>query len=190
MIVRASSASKIAIALNALGVKQFGLSLVALALILTIVFWLRPNVASYNGLRLLLNLSPVLVFAALAQMFVMTAGDIDLGIGPYVGLVNCIVAGVLSDRPVLAIALLAGCAIGSQGTHDSLCLGRDLRAFGRCLPGGRYDHRRCQCRARSYAAFDRRRHHRRRRVRRRHRFSDRHRPRRADHAAVGFLAEL
>ena len=67
MIVRASSASKIAIALNALGVKQFGLSLVALALILTIVFWLRPNVASYNGLRLLLNLSPVLVFAALAH---------------------------------------------------------------------------------------------------------------------------
>src|SRR5947209_12042576 len=111
MIVRASSASKIAIALNALGVKQFGLSLVSLALILTIVFWLRPNVASYNGLRLLLNLSPVLVFAALAQMFVMTAGDIDLGIGPYVGLVNCIVAGVLADRPALAALMLIACPL-------------------------------------------------------------------------------
>src|ERR1700751_5547873 len=94
--------------LNGLGAKRFGLSLVALALILALVFWLRPNVASYNGLRLLLNLSPVLVFTALAQMFIMTAGDIDLGIGAYVGLVACIVAGLLQDQPVLAVALLAG----------------------------------------------------------------------------------
>jgi hypothetical protein len=76
-----SAVGSIAGGLNALGARRFGLSFVALALILAIVFWLRPNVASYNGLRLLLNLSPVLVFTALAQMFVMTAGDIDLGIG-------------------------------------------------------------------------------------------------------------
>ncbi len=66
---------------NALGMPPLALALIALVLILAIVFWLRPNVASYNGLRLLLNLSPVLVFTALAQMFIMTAGDIDLGIG-------------------------------------------------------------------------------------------------------------
>src|SRR3954453_17158592 len=92
--------------LNALGARRFGLSLVALVLILGIVFWLRPNVASYNGLRLLLNLSPVLVYTALAQMFIMTAGDIDLGIGPFVGLINCLVAGLMSDQPALAIFLL------------------------------------------------------------------------------------
>jgi ribose transport system permease protein len=97
--------------LNALGAKRFGLSLIALVLILAIVFWLRPNVASYNGLRLLLNLSPVLVFTALAQMFIMTAGDIDLGIGTFVGLVDCIVAGLLNDHPVLAVALLLACPI-------------------------------------------------------------------------------
>src|ERR1700753_4349092 len=94
--------------LNALGIKRFGLSLIALVLILGVVFWLRPNVASYNGLRLLLNLSPVLVFTALAQMFIMTAGDLDLGIRAYVGLVDCSVAGLLQAQPVLAVVLLAG----------------------------------------------------------------------------------
>jgi ribose transport system permease protein len=98
--------------LNALGAKRFGLSFIALALILAIVFWLRPNVASYNGLRLLLNLSPVLVFTALAQMFIMTAGDIDLGIGTFVGLVDCIVAGLLNEQPALAVSMLIGCPIG------------------------------------------------------------------------------
>jgi len=97
--------------LNALGIRRFGLALIALTIIMVIVIWLRPNIASYGGLRLLLNLSPVLVFTALAQMFIMTAGDIDLGIGPYVGLVNCIVAGVLSDLPALAWLMLICCPL-------------------------------------------------------------------------------
>jgi ribose transport system permease protein len=97
--------------LNALGVRRFGLSLIALILILAVVFWLRPNVASYGGLRLLLNLSPVLVFTALAQMFIMTAGDIDLGIGTFVGLVDCIVAGLLNDYPGTAVAMLIACPV-------------------------------------------------------------------------------
>jgi ribose transport system permease protein len=98
-------------AVGSLGVRRFGLSLAALVLILAVVFWLRPNVASYNGLRLLLNLSPVLVFTALAQMFIMTAGDIDLGIGTYVGLVDCIAAGLLNDQPAVALLMLAACPV-------------------------------------------------------------------------------
>jgi ribose transport system permease protein len=97
--------------LNALGIKRFGLSLIALVLILGVVFWLRPNVATYGGLRLLLNLSPVLIFTALAQMFIMTAGDIDLGIGTFVGLVDCIVAGLLNDYPIIAVAMLIACPV-------------------------------------------------------------------------------
>lgn len=111
MADRDSLAGRIGGALNTLGARRFGLSFVALVLILALVFWLRPNVATYNGLRLLLNLSPVLVFTALAQMFIMTAGDIDLGIGTFVGLVDCIVAGLLHDQPVLALALLIACPI-------------------------------------------------------------------------------
>jgi len=101
----------IGIDLNALGIRRFGLALIALTIIMAIVLWLRPNIASYGGLRLLLNLSPVLVFTALAQMFIMTAGDIDLGIGPYVGLVDCIVAGLLRDQPVIAWTMLAACPL-------------------------------------------------------------------------------
>jgi len=111
--------------LNDLGAKRFGLSFIALVLILALVFWLRPNVASYNGLRLLLNLSPVLVFTALAQMFIMTAGDIDLGIGTFVGLVDCIVAGLLNDQPALALAMLIGCPI-AYGLMGALIHWRQL----------------------------------------------------------------
>jgi ribose transport system permease protein len=103
--------SQLGAGLSALGVRRFGLSFIALALILAIVFWLRPNIASYNGLRLLLNLSPVLVFTAMAQMFIMTAGDIDLGIGTFIGLVDCIVAGLLNDQPALAVIMLVACPI-------------------------------------------------------------------------------
>jgi len=109
---RETLAARFGNGLNALGARRFGLSFIALVLILAIVFWLRPNVASYSGLRLLLNLSPVLVFTALAQMFVMTAGDIDLGIGTFVGLVDCIVAGLLNDQPALVLIMLVACPIG------------------------------------------------------------------------------
>jgi len=111
--------------LNGLGAKRFGLSFIALVLILGLVFWLRPNVASYNGLRLLLNLSPVLVFTALAQMFIMTAGDIDLGIGTFVGLVDCIVAGLLNDQPALALLMLIACPL-AYGLMGALIHWRQL----------------------------------------------------------------
>ena len=135
--------------LNALGVRRFGLSFVALTLILAIVFWLRPNVASYNGLRLLLNLSPVLVFTALAQMFVMTAGDIDMGAKAWVyrprrhktahhGKDRAILIGPRAQevlRPFLRVELQAplfspAVAVAAQharmGEHDlALCVGAD-----------------------------------------------------------------
>ena len=111
MVQREGVITDIGVSLNALGIRRFGLALIALTIIMAIVFWLRPNIASYNGLRLLLNLSPVLVFTALAQMFVMTAGDIDLGIGPFVGLVDCIVAGLLRDQPILATTMLIACPL-------------------------------------------------------------------------------
>ncbi|PBB85671.1 MULTISPECIES: ABC transporter permease [unclassified Mesorhizobium] len=108
---RASLISRVGNGISSLGAARFGLALIALALILLFVFWLRPNMASYNGLRLLLNLSPVLVFTALAQMFVMTAGDIDLGVGTFVGLIDCIAAGLLNEQPVTGVALLVACPI-------------------------------------------------------------------------------
>jgi ribose transport system permease protein len=111
--------------LRALEVRRFGLSFAALVIVLAAVFWLRPNIASYNGVRLLLNLSPVLVFAALAQMFVMTASDIDLGIGSFIALVDCIAAGILSDRPMAAGAMLVAC-VGAYALMGALIHWRRL----------------------------------------------------------------
>jgi ribose/xylose/arabinose/galactoside ABC-type transport system permease subunit len=90
--------------------KRSALSIIALVLVLVAVFWMRPHIARYNGVRLLLNLSPVLIFTALAQMFIMTASDIDLSIGSFVALVNVIVAGIAS--PGLVAAGLLACVVG------------------------------------------------------------------------------
>jgi ribose/xylose/arabinose/galactoside ABC-type transport system permease subunit len=90
--------------------KRSTLSVIALVLVLVAVVWMRPNIARYNGVRLLLNLSPVLIFTALAQMFIMTASDIDLSIGSFVALVNVIVAGITS--PALVAAALLACVAG------------------------------------------------------------------------------
>ena len=106
-------------ALAALMSKRSTLSVIALVLVLVAVFWMRPNIARYNGVRLLLNLSPVLIFTALAQMFIMTASDIDLSIGSFVALVNVIVAGIAKSR------------IGCSGAA-SLC--RGLRPNGSLDP--------------------------------------------------------
>jgi len=49
----------------------------ALALMLGVIFLLQPRAMSYNGLRLLLGLGLPLMFAAMAQLCVIAASDID-----------------------------------------------------------------------------------------------------------------
>ena len=53
----------------------------ALALMLGVIFLLQPRAMSYNGLRLLLGLGLPLMFAAMAQLCVIAASDIDFGLG-------------------------------------------------------------------------------------------------------------
>jgi ribose transport system permease protein len=91
------------------GALRMALPAVALAAILATIFWQQPRAMSYFGLNLLLNLAIPIVFAALAQMLVITIGDLDLSIGPYVSLVACIGAVLLPENPVLGVAALAGC---------------------------------------------------------------------------------
>jgi ribose/xylose/arabinose/galactoside ABC-type transport system permease subunit len=87
----------------------------ALAVMLAVIFWLQPRAMSYNGLRLLLNFSLPLMFAAMAQMCVIAASDIDLGLGTYIGLVNSLSALYLADRPLLGVGLLALCVAAYAG---------------------------------------------------------------------------
>ncbi len=87
-----------------------GLALPALAFLLMLgaIIAAEPRVASYFGLTVLLGFAMPAIFAALAQMAVIAAGDIDLGIGPFLSLVNCIAATWLTDRPAAGLAALAG----------------------------------------------------------------------------------
>lgn len=88
------------------------LPVAALILIVGVIFFLQPQTRSYFGLTLLFSFSIPLVFAAMAQMCVIAAGDIDLGIGPFISLVNCIAVTFLYDRPALGILALAACIAG------------------------------------------------------------------------------
>jgi ribose transport system permease protein len=84
------------------------LSLVALAVIFGLAVAIQPGILSVSGLSLMLMSAVPLVFAAQAQMLIMTVGDIDLSIGNLVGLVTVIAATTLATSPVLGVALLLG----------------------------------------------------------------------------------
>ena len=88
---------------------RMALPAISLAALLGAVFIRQPNAASYFGLTLLFNLAAPIALAAMAQMLVITLGDLDLSIGAFVSLVACIGASLLPAQPLLAIAALAAC---------------------------------------------------------------------------------
>ena len=71
------------------------------AIMLAVLQTLNKNVLAADGLNLLIGSSFPLVLAAIAQMFVVAVGDIDLGLGSFLGLVNVIGVTWLTKSPVL-----------------------------------------------------------------------------------------
>src|ERR1700712_4263817 len=98
---------------------------VSLALVLGAIAYLNPRVISYFGFTLMLNYAMPIVLATLAQMFVMTAGDIDLSIGAFVGFACCVAATFLRDQPGLGVLILVGC-IAIYGALGALVHWRNL----------------------------------------------------------------
>jgi ribose/xylose/arabinose/galactoside ABC-type transport system permease subunit len=90
---------------------RIGLPAIALAAMLAAIFVIQPRALSYFGLTVLLNFTLPAVFAALAQMAVIAVGDIDLGIGPFISLVNTIAATVLATNPALGWGALVGLVV-------------------------------------------------------------------------------
>ncbi|MBA3022086.1 ATP-binding cassette domain-containing protein [Propionicimonas sp.] len=82
------------------------LPIAAMVIIYALNAIVNPNVLSLGSTRLLLNTAVPLVFAALGQMFIVTAGDIDMGNGYSIGLANVLVAVVLSQNLVVGIVSL------------------------------------------------------------------------------------
>lgn len=65
--------------------------------------YMNPRILSYMGLRMLLSSAVPLVFAALGQMFIVTAGDVDMGNGYSIALVNVLVGIVLTGNPLFGV---------------------------------------------------------------------------------------
>lgn len=87
------------------------LTLIAMLLILLVCGSMQPRIWSQGGLTLIMSPIVALAIASMAQMVMMSIGDIDLGIGFFVGLITCIVATLLRDTPLLGVLALAGCVL-------------------------------------------------------------------------------
>jgi ribose transport system permease protein len=89
-----------------------GITVAALLLILIICVILQPAVISIFGLYLITSSMVPLVIAALAQMVMMSIGDIDLGIGAFIGLVTTVAATWLNTSPILGLLVLTALVAG------------------------------------------------------------------------------
>jgi ribose/xylose/arabinose/galactoside ABC-type transport system permease subunit len=73
----------------------------------------RQNIlTNFFGLGLILTLAPVLAVAAIAQMFIIAVGDIDLGVGAFMGLIVVIAATSLATDPLIGVVLIIASILG------------------------------------------------------------------------------
>lgn len=79
------------------------LPLITLIVIFAANVVINPNLMSYTGLRMKISSALPLIFAALGQMFIVMCGDVDMGNGYSIGLVNVIVGIWLTGSPLLGI---------------------------------------------------------------------------------------
>jgi ribose transport system permease protein len=87
------------------------LPFLSLVIVLAATFYVQPRTMSYFGLNLMLQYAVPIALATIAQMFIITVNDLDLSIGPFVGLVSCIGATLLLDNPVAGLLALTALVI-------------------------------------------------------------------------------
>lgn len=90
---------------------RVGLPALALAAMFVVIFVVEPAAMSRFGLTILLNFAMPMILAAMAQMCIIAASDIDLGIGTYIALVSCIASTLLHTMPLIGAAALALCVL-------------------------------------------------------------------------------
>lgn len=86
---------------------------------------LQPAVLSQFGVDLLVKASIPLVFAALAQMYIIGLSHIDLGVGAYMGLVGVLCATTLRQHLGLGVGLIA-ITMASYGLMGALIYLRSI----------------------------------------------------------------
>lgn len=82
------------------------LSIALLIFVVVLSGILNPSSVGTGGLDLLIGGAVPLALAALGEMFIILAGDIDLGIGSALGLVNVIGATYLVHQPLLGLLFM------------------------------------------------------------------------------------
>jgi ribose transport system ATP-binding protein len=82
--------------------------LVTFAVVFALSVLLNSRILSPFGLTLVFSAAFALAFAATSQLFIIAAGDIDLGLGNFIGLVNVVAATWLITDPLLAALCFAG----------------------------------------------------------------------------------
>ena len=87
------------------------LTFLAMIAILIICGVIQPRIWSQGGMTLIMSPIVALAIAAMAQMVLMSIGDIDLSIGFFVGMVTTIVATFLRESPLLGVLALFGCVL-------------------------------------------------------------------------------
>lgn len=87
------------------------LTMLAMILILIVCGMIQPRIWSQGGMTLIMSPIVALAIAAMAQMVLMSIGDIDLSIGFFVGMVTTIVATFMRETPLLCVLALAGCVL-------------------------------------------------------------------------------
>jgi ribose transport system permease protein len=101
------------------------LPFLSLAAVLLATFYVQPRTMSYFGLTLMLQYAVPIALATIAQMFVITVNDLDLSIGPFVGLVGCIGATLLYESPALGVLALLLC-VAAYSAIGALIHSRNL----------------------------------------------------------------
>jgi ribose transport system ATP-binding protein len=89
---------------------------------------LNGAILTQSGLELIVGAAFPLVLAALAQMLVIAAGDIDLGIGAFLGLVNVVTVTWLYDSVVYGVAAFVF-TVGAYALLGALVHLRELPAI-------------------------------------------------------------
>jgi len=87
----------------------------SLLLLLAAIFYIQPRAMSQFGMNLMLQYAVPIALATIAQMFIITVNDLDLSIGPFVGLTASIGATLLATNPVLGVLALIACIAAYAG---------------------------------------------------------------------------
>ncbi len=97
--------------------------LVTFSLMFALCVALNPLIFTPFGLTLVFSAAFALTFAATSQMFIIAAGDIDLGVGAFIGLVNAIAATWFVSDPLLASI----CTVGMLAAYPLMGLFIEVR---------------------------------------------------------------